>query len=512
MLKKFGRTLSGGKLQQTRQIGFILGDDTPKLRPWFFLLPSFWCGHRGTIPSYSAHMTDLFQSGDVEPVPLELRAKTAVVINGLRKIYNSKSGAVAVDNFTYECYEGEILAILGHNGAGKTTIINMITGMIAPTAGNAMIYGKDVTKADELREARTMIGICPQHNVLFDTLTVREHILFYGRIKGYSGRAVETVYEGLVDDIGMRSQADVKAENLSGGQKRRLSIAIAAVGDPKVLILDEPTSGVDPFSQRFLWDMIRGYRKGRCIIITTQSMQEADVFADRKLIISQGRLRCAGTSLFLKNRFGQGYHLTMAVNKDYKEDEITEAVQSNVPGAEKIRSHAGELAYILPKDLITQFPALFHRLDENLSMYGIQGYGVSLTTMEEIFLKLAADQEELMDQKFAKQNGSPKSPRPYSRLGTATFVSPVKGAVSDWVKFWALCKVRFLLMIRSKLSIIFQFLIPFMLLVMNGILTVMASDYVSLLMSTDPLSMDEVSSDYIGKKAQLFFENDTGRP
>jgi ATP-binding cassette, subfamily A (ABC1), member 5 len=114
----------------------------------------------------------------------------------------------------------------------------------------------------------------------------------------------------------------VQAQRLSGGQKRRLSIAIAVVGNPKILILDEPTSGVDPYSRRALWDMIRNFRQGRCIIITTQSMQEADVFADRKLIMSRGKLRCAGTSLFLKNRFGLGYHLTMSVDRNFDEKKV----------------------------------------------------------------------------------------------------------------------------------------------------------------------------------------------
>ena len=130
-------------------------------------------------------------------------------------------------------------------------------------------------------------------------------------------------FERIIDQIGMRDKADTQSQHLSGGQKRRLSIAIACVGNPKVLILDEPTSGVDPYSRRFLWDMIRAMRKGRCIIITTQSMQEADVFADRKLIMSHGKLRCAGTSLFLKNRFGLGYHLSMSVEREFNDSIVS---------------------------------------------------------------------------------------------------------------------------------------------------------------------------------------------
>ncbi|XP_055347534.1 cholesterol transporter ABCA5-like [Paramacrobiotus metropolitanus] len=486
-------------------------DDTPKQRPWFFLLPSYWCGYNGPLPSYTASMSSLFDSGDVEPVPEELRYKTAVAMNGLRKVYPGSNNAVAVHDFTYEVYEDEILAVLGHNGAGKTTLINMITGMIAPTAGNALIYGKDVTKPEQLQEARKMIGICPQHNILFDTLTVREHIEFYARLKGFSNAVAKAECERILDEIVMRPQADQQSQKLSGGQKRRLCIAIAAVGNPRVLILDEPTSGVDPYSQRFLWDMIRGFRKNRCVIITTQSMQEADVFADRKLIMGHGRLRCAGTSLFLKNRFGLGYHLTMAIDKDVEEQPITETVQAFIGGAEKSRSHAGELSYILPKNQIASFPKLFNNLDENLERLHVKSYGVSLTTMEEIFLKLAdEDTGEDVDIREYSEKMTTDKKRSYSRLASAVFARPEKGSVSVWTKFWALGKMRILLMLRSKLSLIFQFLIPFMLLVMNGGLTMMAREWFIKLQGSDPLNLADIGKDFLKNNGRYFFQNDTG--
>lgn len=449
-------------------------------------------------------MEHLLESGNVEPVPDSVRTNTAIVIDSLRKVFPGEAPTVAVANFTYEVYEDEILAILGHNGAGKTTLINMITGMIAPTSGNVVVYGNDVTKSEELREARTLIGICPQNNVLFDTLTVKEHIIFYAKLKGCSEKAATEEYERIVEEIGMRSQGRVQAQNLSGGQKRRLSIAIAVVGNPKILILDEPTSGVDPFSQRFLWDMIRGFRKGRCVIITTQSMQEADVFADRKLIMTRGRLRCAGTSLFLKTHFGTGYHLTLAVAKENNEKSISDVLKSLVPGTEKTRSHAGELSYSLPKDRLNQFHEMFDYLDANLDALGIRSYGVALSSMEEVFLKLA----EQDDQTEATRSIPVDEKLAWRDSANPVFENPEK-PVSNWTKFWALAKIRYLLMIRSKLSLIFQVMVPVLHLVMNGVLTMLAKNWIHGLTAQELLDFDDTNSD--GEHANLFLENRTSK-
>lgn len=267
----------------------------------------------------------------------------------------------------------------------------MLTGLIAPTSGGALIYGYNMSDPCELEEARRTIGFCPQQNVLFDDFTVLEHLVFFARLKGASKDIAMASARRIIDEIGMQDKMDVQAKQLSGGQKRRLSIAIAVLGSPKVLILDEPSSGVDIYSQRSLWDMIRKFRENRCVIIATQSMEEADVLADRKMIISHGKSRCAGTSLFLKNRFGSGYYLTTVITDDCDEDAVTELVSSQVSGAERTRSRAGELRYMLPASAIKNFVNLFGVLDEKLHELGIESFGISLSTIEDVFLKLAAE-------------------------------------------------------------------------------------------------------------------------
>ncbi|GAU94869.1 hypothetical protein RvY_06575 [Ramazzottius varieornatus] len=480
-------------------------DDRPKQSPLFFLTPSYWTGSKHL---FSTPQTPFELNADIEPVPVELRLKTAISTQHLRKVFhNGSKHTDAVRDFTYDIYEDEVLAILGHNGAGKTTLISMLTGMLSPTSGSATVYGNDITDPEQLKVAQTTIGICPQHDVLFNDFTVREHIEFYARLKGFSDKDARKEYERIVDNIGLRSQANVCADSLSGGQKRRLSIAVAIVGDPKVLILDEPTSGVDPYSRRFLWDLIREFKKGRCVILTTQSMQEADVFADRKLIFSHGRLRCAGTSLFLKNRFGLGYHLNMAVERDFKDREIEEFVQARISNAKVARVHGGEISFTLPKETSIEFPKLFTDLDLNLSELRVRSYGVSLTTMEEIFLKLAEDDIDADPKRSPNKFVDPKLAAPALTSRPAVHASLPKGRVPWHQKFLKLCKIRFLLFIRSKLALTFQFILPLILLLVNGIMSMLAQDYAIKLFSTDLLQIDELASAFRETETKIVSSN-----
>lgn len=198
-------------------------------------------------------------------------------------------------------------------------------------------------------------------------------------------------------DIDLTDKANSSAKHLSGGQKRKLSIGIAVIGDPKIIILDEPTAGVDPYSRRHMWSVLQNCRHGKVILLTTHFMDEADILADRKAVISKGKLRCCGSSLFLKNKFGIGYHLTLVLEGVCKEHAITRLVTSHVPKAEKARRHGRELSFILPHNAVENFAALFTAIEQEInnktSRLGISSYGVSMTTLEEVFLHLEKDEE-----------------------------------------------------------------------------------------------------------------------
>ena len=164
-------------------------------------------------------------------------------------------------------------------------------------------------------------------------------------------------------------------------QKRKLSVAIALIGDPKVIFLDEPTAGVDPYSRRRIWSLLKQKKEGKTILLTTHFMDEADLLGDRKAIISHGALRCYGSSLFLKSRFGQGYHLTMVLKQEAQLSQIDELVSENVPDAEKARLYGKELSYILPFDKVHAFPKLFGSIEDDIKgngPLGIDSYGTTM--------------------------------------------------------------------------------------------------------------------------------------
>uniref|UniRef100_F7DQZ0 ATP binding cassette subfamily A member 4 n=1 Tax=Ornithorhynchus anatinus TaxID=9258 RepID=F7DQZ0_ORNAN len=231
-----------------------------------------------------------------------------VTVQNLVKIFEPNSKP-ALDRLNITFYENQITAFLGHNGAGKTTTMSILTGLFPPTSGKVLIGGKDIeTDLDSIRQS---LGWCPQHNILFHHLTVAEHILFYAQLKGKSWDEALLETEAMLEDTGLHHKRNEEARNLSGGMQRKLSVAMAFVGEAKVVVLDEPTSGVDPYSRRSIWDLLLKYRPGRTLIMSTHHMDEADMLGDQIAIISQGKLYCSGTPLFLKNCFGSGFYLTL---------------------------------------------------------------------------------------------------------------------------------------------------------------------------------------------------------
>ncbi|XP_065189363.1 ATP-binding cassette sub-family A member 9-like [Sycon ciliatum] len=347
---------------------------------------------------------------NVEEVPSSLKHREAIKIRSLRKVYTKSffdkwimrktdPDVVACDDVNLSVYEGEITALLGHNGAGKSTLISMLTGMVTPSTGLARIYGLDIDSPADMAEVRQFTGVCPQHDILYEELTVREHLLLFARIKGIPGDCEEQEVLKIMKRITLDDKADCMSSNLSGGQKRKLSVGIALIGDPKIVFLDEPTSGMDPLSRRQLWTLLKSSRKERIIFLTTHFMDEADILADRKAILSKGRVQCAGSSVFLKSRFGIGYNLSMVTMDTCPVGEVRSLIQEKVSGASKGRSHGKELAFRLPLNQSKLFAGLFSYLEEDSAgrpmseQLGIQSYGISMTTLEEVFLKLGENEE-----------------------------------------------------------------------------------------------------------------------
>lgn len=234
----------------------------------------------------------------------------AVKLLGIRKVYNGNK--VAVRNLSFGLPKGECFGYLGINGAGKTTTMKMMTGDILPTTGSGTLGGFDIL--GEQLEVRRLIGYCPQFDALFELMSVREHLELFARIKGVSSANLNDVVKILMHQMNLDDFENKLAGTLSGGNKRKLSVAIALIGSPPIVFLDEPSTGMDPVSRRFMWNVIAAIstqRKESTIILTTHSMEECEALCTRVGIMVGGRLRCLGSVQHLKHRFGDGLMLEL---------------------------------------------------------------------------------------------------------------------------------------------------------------------------------------------------------
>ena len=426
--------------------------------PYYFLMPSYWsCGKKQNDQKSAVDMQRRSQShsDDIEPVSTDVEETVAMQIINLSKEYTTdKKTTKVVNEFNLDVYHSQITCLLGHNGAGKTTLINMLTGVVPPTSGTATVMGLDITQNSQMEKLRSWCGICPQHNILYDLLSCREHLLLFAKIKGVAESLMKSEVEKALRDVDLEDQMETFSKDLSGGQKRKLSVAIALIGDPKLIFLDEPTAGMDPISRRHLWSLLKKKKEGRVILLTTHFMDEADILADRKAFIQKGKLRCCGSSLFLKNKFGIGYHLTMVVDPSHDMHRIESELQAEIPEIQHERSHGKELSYTVPLNSVNKFGGLFSHLDEVSTDLGIKSYGVSMTTLEEVFLKLEdIDNADMI----GSENGGFEANHDQTMLNMdqgseaeGVFKASVTGKNLRNQRLWALLKIRFLLMIRSE--------------------------------------------------------------
>eukprot|EP01036_Dinobryon_divergens_P035789 gene35789-46440_t len=375
---------------------------TPK--KWYFcFLPSYWLPNvfRNRNNHHNGRETGLEQvnTADDEDCPVEgvtenlASQKTnskCVEIIGLRKEFQTNTGLkVAVDGLNLTMYNGQITALLGHNGAGKSTAIAMLTGLIPSDGGVALVEGLNMNT--DMGAIRSIIGVCPQHDILFPELTVEEHLSMFATFKGCPYTKLKAEVEKMIQSVGLTEKRKVYTKFLSGGQKRKLSVAIAFIGDSRVVFLDEPTSGMDPYSRRFTWNVIRQHREGRTVVLTTHFMDEADLLGDRIAIMGDGKLRCCGSSLFLKQKFGVGYSMTLEKKEalNFNTARLTSMITSNIPDAKLLTDVGTEISFQLPFNASSKFQKLFEAFDTSLDELGLRSYGMSVTTLEEVFLKVA---------------------------------------------------------------------------------------------------------------------------
>uniref|UniRef100_A0A8C5R4C7 ABC transporter domain-containing protein n=1 Tax=Leptobrachium leishanense TaxID=445787 RepID=A0A8C5R4C7_9ANUR len=450
-----------------------------KYEPFFFLKSSYWSREKRIPQRLHNDGSEETSWGEyVERIPQNLNGKDIIRMHKLKKTYSSRDKRVeALRGLDLNVYEGQITALLGHSGAGKTTLLNILGGMCAASDGSATVCDYQLLDISQLDEIKKRVGFCPQADVKFDPLTVKENLKVFANIKGIPPRDVAQEVQKVISDLGLESIENVEACNLSGGQKRKLTFGIAVLGNPQILLLDEPTAGLDPCSRHRVWAMLKERKSERATLFSTQFMDEADILADRKAVISNGRLKCVGTSLFLKRKWGIGYHLRMQVSPSCDPEVITTLVKQHISSAKPTARSEEELTFTLPFETMDLFPDLFLHLD-SLVGRDIVSYGVSMTTLDDVFLKLEGEAEiEQGDYGVFSQEQGGEDERDYftAEMEESVLLMSDSGSVSlSGFALWrqqvlAVARIRFLKLrrepksLRAILLLLVLFLIPLIL-------------------------------------------------
>jgi len=297
-----------------------------------------------------------------------------LVVEDVWKSFNNKSVLKGVN---LEVKEGEVVSLLGPNGAGKTTLLKIVTGILRPDRGKVVINGFN---PEDLR-ARTFIGFCPQEPGLIEDLTGLENMLFYARLQGLDGRKVIGKIKELLKNMGLAMDMNKPVRKYSGGMKKKLSLATTLIHDPKMLILDEPTTGMDPGVRRDVWKIIEEERKSnKAILLATHYMEEAEVLSDRVYIINQGGIVAVGTPEELKSRYAppsvieiELYKFPKDIDEAFRGSSLSYTMHEN-----KVRVHSENTEEDIPR-LVT----LIHEKGG-----AVRSLNVTKPTLEDVFLRL----------------------------------------------------------------------------------------------------------------------------
>uniref|UniRef100_A0A0N4ZQS1 ABC transporter domain-containing protein n=1 Tax=Parastrongyloides trichosuri TaxID=131310 RepID=A0A0N4ZQS1_PARTI len=350
---------------------------------YYFVLPSYWfpsyfqkisdecIGEDTQLESKSHDKENKTQSNNIVSLEEYEIDEPSIVIKNLTKVYEftllskiknfifgSSKRKNSLTNVNLKLYDNKLSVILGHNGAGKTTIFSILCGMITPTSGTVIINGYDIRK--NIDEIRKTFGFCPQHNILIDEFT--------------GSNFDEEEAMRLLKDLKMDFKVNCYARKLSGGQKRKLCLIIALIGDSKFVILDEPSSGLDPGARHDIWSLIIKEKKNRTILLTTHYMEEADVLGDKICILAKGELLCAGSSMLLKNTYGKGYEITIIFNKlvvakDIMKENVDILLQyfkTFFPDVEYASSFGEEAKFIVNRKYKKEFGKFFKSLEKEV--------------------------------------------------------------------------------------------------------------------------------------------------
>lgn len=289
-----------------------------------------------------------------------------------------------VNNLSLEIKKGEIFGFLGPNGAGKSTSINMMVGLLKPTSGNILFNGKDSSYLDEKE-----IGICPQDVVLWNNLTCFENLYMIGKMYDIPKKLLKERILKILEKLHLTDKKDELISSLSGGMKRRMNIAMATIHNPSIVVLDEPSEGLDPQSRRLLWDYILHQKElGHTVILTTHLMDEADMLSDRVAIIDHGKLLKLDTPKKLKQIIGNGDTVQLELD-NHKDNEGIISELKTIGDLNNIFESDEKIILVL-LDAVKKLPDIIHLVESKGSK--IADISIRQNTLEDVFIELTGRQ------------------------------------------------------------------------------------------------------------------------
>ena len=372
----------------------------------FFFLPSYWGFDTSstlnveTVAVRSNKMSDI--ATDLDPDILaefndvmnrlnSADPSLAIAVTKLSKTFNKKRTASeqntrAVDSITLGADTGSVLGIVGHNGAGKTTLMSMLCGVVSVSTGDARVFGHSISQ--NMTAIHSIMGVCPQEDVLWPELTPMEHLKLFAILKRVPTTDHAKVIADSLNEVGLYDVRHRIVNKLSGGMKRRLSVAIALLGNIKIIMLDEPTAGLDPRNRLEIWSIIERIKQNRVVVLTTHSMLEASTLADKIAVMAVGRLRAVGSPQHLVQRFGKGHQINL-ITKLSKNEEVKTLMGELLPDAELHIDTGSRLTYSLASSKSRQIPDFCKYMEKENKVIGlIDDWGISQTTLEQVFLTL----------------------------------------------------------------------------------------------------------------------------
>ena len=296
----------------------------------------------------------------------------------LTKKYNS---FLAVDGLNLRIKRGEVFGFLGPNGAGKTTSIKMMVGLLKPTEGGVLIEGEEIESVEKGK-----IGVCPQDLVIWDGLTCEENIALIGDMYEVPGKVLKERIKQLLHDLILSDKTKTLASQLSGGMKRRLNLAMALIHEPEIVVLDEPSAGLDPQSRLVLWEYIHSLskEKGKTIILTTHIMEEADRLSDRIAIMDHGKLLILDTPESLKKKVGRGDVVEIQLSNPGMNDKVVSLMRS-MEGIEEVKEIKGKVN-VRALDAVSKLPGMIRSIEE--MGVSILDTSIRRNTLEDVFIHL----------------------------------------------------------------------------------------------------------------------------